>query len=154
MMAEKGGIPVEKPYEDLMPFHWELMEKAEEGFHWDWHKDDDTDSMLRYLMNIGYIGPREDIAPGFLRLTESGKIALYHYRQDRRKEAERQRKEEDAEAKRLQERAQDQADAERRYKNQNKVAIAAAFISGSLGFILGVLTEHSFAIVQFLFQHP
>lgn len=145
---------MEKQYEALTPFHWDLMEKAEKGFHWDWHQDSDTDSKLLFLRDIGYIGAREDLAPGFLFLTESGKIALYHYRQDRRKEAERQRKEEDAEAKRLQERAQDQADAERRYRNQNKVAIAAAFISGSLGFILGILAENRFAILQFLSQHP
>ncbi len=127
----------------------ELLERVEPGLVWEWYIDPETDSKFICLRDtMGYIQAREDIKHNLLCLTESGKGVLELERQERRERAEQKRKEETAEAVRLQERREDKADAERRYRGQNKVAIAAAVISGSLGFILGMIAEHNLAIVR------
>lgn len=78
--------------------------------------------------------------------------ALLIVEEEKRKQeaqrAENQAKECAAEAKRLQERLEDKADAERRYRGQNRVAICAAFIS----FFLGIIVEHFAGILGFIVQ--
>ena len=53
-----------------------------------------------------------------------------------------------AEAKRLQERHEDHANEERRHRTQNQIAIVMPLIT----FALGLLVEHFFQIVGFLFS--
>lgn len=127
----------------------ELLERIEPGLVWKWHIDPETDSKIIHLRDLGYVQPREDIRHNLLCLTESGKSVLDLARQERRERAEQKRKEETAEAVRLQERREDKEDDERRYRGQNWVTIAAAFISGSLGFVLGLIAEHYFEILSF-----
>ena len=63
---------------------------------------------------------------------------------EQRKQAEKDA----AESKRLEERREDQSDAERRYHGQNKVAIIAAILSASLGFVFGIAAERFWGIVD------
>ena len=78
--------------------------------------------------------------------------ALLIVEEEKRKQeaqrAENQAKERAAESKRIQERLEDKADAERRYRGQNRVAICAAFIS----FFFGMLVEHFSGILGFFVQ--
>lgn len=134
---------------DLREDQIELMERIEPGLVWDWHIDPETDSKIIYLRDLGLVQAREDIKHNLLCLTESGKSVLDLARQNRCEQAEQRRREETAEATRLQERREDKEDAERRYRGQNKVTIEAAIISGSLGFVLGVIAEHRLEIIQF-----
>lgn len=127
----------------------ELMERIEPGLVWKWHVDPETDSKIIHLRELDLVQAREDIKHDLLCLTESGKSVLDLERQKRREQAEQKRREEAAEAVRLQERREDIENAERRYRGQNKVTIEAAFISGSLGFVLGVVAEHRFEIIHF-----
>ena len=85
-----------------------------------------------------------------VEITPEGLSALLLVEEEKRKQeaqrAENQAKERAAEAKRLQERLEDQADAERRYRGQNRVTIGAAFIS----FFLGMIVEHFSGVLGFL----
>ncbi len=127
-----------------------LLEKLETGLHWIWFRDSETDEKLRALMGAGVCRAREDIEPGLLRLTDSGQSLLDSERQERAQKAQQQRRQEDAETKRLEERRQDLADSERHYRGQNKVTILAALISGSAGFVLGLVTDHFFDLFAFI----
>lgn len=60
--------------------------------------------------------------------------------------AERERRQQASEAQRLAERRKDHADAERRYRAQNKIAIIMPLVT----FILGVLAEHFFQLVRLI----
>ena len=53
-----------------------ILEQLEHGFEWEWHRDPQSDDVLRYLMEHGLCHAREDIRPGWLELTEKAKEFL------------------------------------------------------------------------------
>lgn len=77
-------------------------------------------------------------------------IAEETRRQERDIAAEQQRQKESQETVRLQERREDQANEERRYKNQNEVTLLAALISGTSGLLLGMLIEHFGKVIDII----
>ena len=73
-----------------------------------------------------------------LTITTLGREALEREQQQREAAAEHQREKQAAETKRLQERHEDQANDERRYRTQNKIAVIMPLVT----FVLGLLAEH------------
>lgn len=122
------------------------MERLRRGFQWEWFRDPETDDLLRSLMDEGLCTAREDIAPGMLMLTQKGRVALEGLRKQENEAAKRELDKQRAEAKRIEERRQDHADAERRYRTQNKIAIIMPLVT----FALGVLVEHFYGIFNFV----
>lgn len=135
---------------DLREDQIELLERIEPGLVWKWHIDPDADSRLLCLRDLGFYTAREDLKPGLLLLTETGKSALDLNRQKRQSRIEQQTEKETAESTRLQERREDIENEERRYRGQNKATIIAGVISGSAGLILGAIAEHMLGIVQLI----
>lgn len=121
-----------------------ILEQLEHGFVWEWHKDPQQDDVLRYLMDKGLCRAREDIRPGWLELTEAGKKLLRELREQEAAQSQKQAAEEAAEAKRLQERHEDNANAERRYRTQNKISVIMPLIT----FVLGLLVEHFAGVIR------
>lgn len=121
-----------------------MLERLEHGFAWEWHKDPQQDDVLRYLMGRGLCRAREDIRPGWLELTEAGKNLLRELREQEAAQSQKQAAEETAEAKRLQERHEDNANAERRYRTQNKISVVMPLVT----FVLGLLVEHFAGVIQ------
>lgn len=80
-----------------------------------------------------------------LTITTLGREALEREQQQREAAAERQREKQAAETKRLQERHEDQANDERRYRTQNKIAVIMPLAT----FVLGLLAEHFLQITVF-----
>lgn len=124
----------------------EMLESFESGRSWTWFQSSRGDEILHFLMNHGLCTPREDIAPGWMEITEEGRTALADFRIQKAQEEKREREKERAETVRLQERHQDQADEERRYRTQNKIAIIMPLVT----FVLGMLVEHFYRIIGFL----
>ncbi len=123
-----------------------MLNRLSHGVRWEWFCDPETDDLLRYLMQEGLCAAREDIAPGMLMLTQKGQAALDGLRKQENEAAKREFDKQCAEAKRIEERRQDHADAERRYRTQNKIAIIMPLIT----FALGVLVEHFYGIFGFI----
>lgn len=123
-----------------------MLNRLSSGVRWEWFCDPETDDLLRYLMQEGLCAAREDIAPGMLMLTQKGQAALDGLRKQENEAAKREFDKQCAEAKRIEERRQDHADAERRYRTQNKIAIIMPLIT----FALGVLVEHFYGIFGFI----
>ena len=105
---------------------------------WKWNRDVEMDNLLLFLRDEGIITAREDLAPDLLMLTEKGRVVLAAHHIEHAEEAQRNGEKKDREAKRLQERHEDYANAERRYRTQNKIAI----IMPALTFVLGLFVEH------------
>lgn len=82
--------------------------------------------------------------PGWLELTEAGKKLLRELREHEAAQSQKQAAEEAAEAKRLQERHEDNANAERRYRTQNKISVIMPLIT----FVLGLLVEHFAGVIR------
>lgn len=59
-------------------------------------------------------------------------------------QAKKQTEQERTEAKRIQERLEDHADAERRYRTQNKISVIMPLVT----FFLGMIVEHFAGIVS------
>lgn len=129
--------------------HYKMLERIEQGFVWIPFENENVDAMLQYFFDEGLIRSREDVTKGFMALTELGKSVLEQKRKERAKAEHESRKEQAREATRLEERHQDRADAERRYRGQNRTAIYASVISALGGFILGLIAEHFGDIVGF-----
>lgn len=113
------------------------------------------DDMTRYLTELKYINvidndvlPDLTIRPIAWEITPLGLDALSKVEVERTKDEKQQSKEKAAEAKRLQERHEDYTNEERRHRTQNKIAIVMPFVT----FALGLLVEHFFQIVGFLFS--
>lgn len=123
-----------------------MLNRLSRGVRWEWFCDPETDDLLRYLMQEGLCAAREDIAPGMLMLTQKGQAALDGLRKQENEAAKREFDKQCAEAKRIEERRQDHADAERRYRTQNKIAIIMPLVT----FALGVLVEHFYGIFGFI----
>lgn len=106
--------------------------------------------MIRYLGELGYIADIENaVLPGITiravawEITPRGLDALAEFSEAKAKAAEQKAEKEDTESKRIEERAQDRADAERRYRNQNKITVVLAICN----LLLGLLIEHFSGIV-------
>lgn len=126
----------------------DMLCRLESGCAWRWYQSDRDDGVLRFLLDSGYCAPREDVAPGWIELTEKGRAALADLRVKEAERTDRRREKELTEATRLKERKQDRADEERRYRTQNKIAIIMSFVT----FVLGILVEHFYGVFAFLFS--
>lgn len=120
----------------------EMLGRLENGTAWTWFQSEQEDGVLHFLMDRGLCTPREDIAPGWMELTEEGRAALAGLRKQHAEQTKQEREKKRAEAVRLEERQQDHADEERRYRTQNKIAIIMPLVT----FALGVLVEHFYGI--------
>lgn len=124
-----------------------MMERLEQGMHWNWFQDSSADEILHFLFGLGIAAARVDKDEDWIELTEKGKAELKAMRKQKAAQAEQEAKEQRAEAKRLKERHEDYANAERRYHGQNKVTMIAALLS----FFLGLLAEHFTGVSDIVF---
>lgn len=101
----------------------------------------DAYEMLKRLWKDGFLHVDQE------RVVTLGKNGRSLVRQRREEIARRDQEtaaKEAAEAKRIQERREDRADAERRYRGQNRIAVCTALLS----FVLGMVAEHFIGIVK------
>lgn len=99
-----------------------------------------TNEAITELLSRGLLRRQRMLSEHLDRLTITtlGREALEREQQQREAAAEHQREKQAAETKRLHERHEDQADDERRYRTQNKIAIIMPLVT----FVLGLLAEH------------
>jgi len=84
--------------------------------------------------------------PTHFIVSEMGKDLLEAFEEQAAQEEKRQAEKEAAEARRLQERHEDYANAERRYRTQNKISVLGILIP-FLTFLLGVYVEYRLALL-------
>lgn len=108
-----------------------------------------TDDAIEELLSRGLLRRRRASSPHLDELTVSalGREQLDAERKHCAAAAKQECDKQTAEAKRLQERHEDYANEERRHRTQNQIAIVMPLIT----FVLGLLVEHFFQIVVFLF---
>ena len=106
-----------------------------------------TNDAIAELLSRGFLRRHRMLSEHLDRLTITtlGREALECEQQQREAAAEYQREKQAAETKRLQERHEDQADDERRYRTQNKIAIIMPLVT----FVLGLLAEHFLQLTAF-----
>lgn len=106
----------------------------------------DTEAAVNELISRGLLSCRPNKLHHLdqLSITPSGSELLEAEHVQHAEAAQRQADQKAAEAKRLEERHQDRADAERRYRTQNKIAVIMPVIT----FFLGVLAERFFPVSQ------
>ena len=99
-----------------------------------------TNEAIAELLSRGLLHRQRMLSEHLDRLTITtlGREALEREQQQREAAAEHQREKQAAETKRLQERHEDQANDERRYRTQNKIAVIMPLVT----FVLGLLAEH------------
>lgn len=104
-----------------------------------------TDDALNVLVSRGYLRCKHGTSRYYdtLTVTVLGREQLAAADNKRNQSAKRERDQQSAEAKRFLERHDDRADAERRYRTQNKLAILMPLLS----FLLGLLAEYFFQII-------
>lgn len=96
------------------------------------------------------IGFYDGASVGVYSLSDKARAELEQLSQQEAERAKQEAEKQAAEAKRLEERAADRADAERRYRGQNRVTIIAALLGAAVGFALGVIAEHFTGVVSFV----
>ena len=84
--------------------------------------------------------------PTHFIVSEMGKDLLEAFEEQAAQEEKRQAEKEAAEARRLQERHEDYANAERRYRTQNKISVLGILVP-FLTFLLGVYVEYRLALL-------
>lgn len=107
-----------------------------------------TNEAIAELLSRGLLHRQRMLSEHLDRLTITtlGREALEREQQQREAAAEHQREKQAAETKRLQERHEDQANDERRYRTQNKIAVIMPLVT----FVLGLLAEHFLQITAFV----
>lgn len=89
--------------------------------------------------------------PTHFMVSEAGKDLLEAFEKQAAQEEERQAEKEAAEARRLQERHEDYANAERRYRTQNKISVLSILVP-LLTFLLGIYVEYRLALMTHLIR--
>ena len=96
---------------------------------------------------VGYKPEAGGLTATHYQASQAGKDLLEAFEEQAAQEEKRQAEKEAAEARRLQERHEDYANAERRYRTQNKISVLAILVP-FLTFLLGVYVEHFGTILE------
>lgn len=110
-----------------------------------------TEQRIEELYRQGILDRKLIPYQGFLVagyfVSDKGIALLESIEINRAKDGQQKAEQKAREAQRLQERHEDYTHAERRYRTQNKIAVIMPFIT----FALGLLVEHFYGIIGFLF---